>query len=55
MNEQVDLFGNVTVPRNVPTAAPIALSLFDHAAERAVITSGRPVSQERAELVAPPT
>jgi hypothetical protein len=52
-----DLFGNESpAPRSsVTVPAPIALELFDHAAERAAIASGRAVSQERAELIAPGT
>ncbi len=48
-----DLFGNEgRAPRlSLRPAAPIiALDLFDHAAERAALTSGRPKSQERIEL-----
>lgn len=51
-----DLFGN---DRRLPIAAlrpvdsPIRLNLFDAAAEARALCSGRPLSQERAEIVAP--
>lgn len=49
-----DLFGN-DHPEKVGALAPThQTSLIDHAAEVAALASGRPVSQERAELVAPP-
>lgn len=48
----MDLFGNEH-PVAGSQGAPVQLSAFDHAAERAAIDSGRAVSQERVELVAP--
>lgn len=52
-----DLFGSERpLPRTAlrPADTPIPLSLFDHAAELAAIETGRAVSQEHAEVVAPP-
>ena len=48
----IDLFGNEH-PAASSQGASLQLSVFDHAAERAAIDSGRPVSQERTELLAP--
>ncbi len=49
----LDLFGNDRPqPRSRKTSAH-QLDLLDVAAERAALASGRPKSQERAELVAP--
>jgi hypothetical protein len=38
-----------------PLEAPVALDLFSAAAETRALRSGRPLSQERAEIVAPQT
>lgn len=46
-----DLFGNERVQSK--TAKPIALDLFGAAAERKALKSGRPVSQERTEILKP--
>jgi len=46
-----DLFGNEH-PCSYTPANPVQLDVFDHAAERAAIESGRPVSQERSMLIA---
>lgn len=49
----IDLFGNAH-PEPAGKAAPaMQLGLVEHAAERAALRSGRPVSQERSEIVAP--
>ena len=48
----LDLFGNETEESKVPQARPVAVSLFDHAAEHAAYKTGRAKSQHRAELVA---
>jgi hypothetical protein len=49
----IDLFGN-DHPEPAGKAAPaVQLGLVEHAAERAALRSGRPVSQERSEIVAP--
>lgn len=51
-----DLFGHESrLPRAAlrPVEPPVRLSLFDHAAEVRALRSGRPLSQERAEIVAP--
>jgi hypothetical protein len=48
----IDLFGvDRTPPRSRPVEQPVELDLFDAAAERIAIASGRPKSQEHAELV----
>ena len=46
-----DLFGNEAPEPVKPEIEPVAVSLFDHAAEWKAIASGRPVSQERSELM----
>ena len=49
-----DLFGNVR-PERASSAAPASVTnLFDFAAEKAARASGRPLSQERTEIVSPP-
>lgn len=48
----MDLFGNDRAEPRKPQPAPIALDLFEAAAERNAIATGRPKSQEHAELVA---
>lgn len=47
-----DLFGNER-PASAPIGKPIGLDLFNAAAEKKAMTSGRPVSQEKAEILAP--
>lgn len=52
----VDLFGEERALPSSALRAPepvVALTLFDHAAERTAIETGRPVSQERTKIVAP--
>lgn len=49
------LFGEEVPVAGLPSPRAVALDLFDAAAERRALESGRPVSQERAELVAPDT
>lgn len=55
MTRQTDLFGNdVDAPPGLlPAVAPFQPELVDAAAERAAIRTGRPKSQERAEILAP--
>lgn len=49
---RLDLFGNEH-PEQGERAKAIALDLFDAAAEAKAMASQRPVSQERAEIIAP--
>jgi hypothetical protein len=50
----LDLFGNERpTTRGVAKAAPVALDLLTYGSEVAALASGRAVSQERAEIVAP--
>ena len=48
-----DLFGNDHPDQGAAVKAAAALSLFDATAERLALASGRPVSQERGELLFP--
>lgn len=52
MTAQPDLFGGEGLAPAAPAPAPVVLNLFDAAAERAALASGRPKSQERVILVA---
>lgn len=52
MNYEIDLFGNERPAQAGPETA-IVLNLFDAAAETAALASGRPKSQERAEITSP--
>ncbi len=49
-----DLFGNERWEPGAATSEPTVLSLFDAAAEANALASGRALSQERAEIIAPP-
>lgn len=49
----VDLFGNERPEQRGAKASPVSVSLFDAAAERNALASGRPKSQERAAIVSP--
>lgn len=48
----LDLFGNETEAPRAPQAQPVAISLFDAAAEQQAYKTGRAKSQHRAEIVA---
>lgn len=48
----IDLFGNEH-PEQAPQSNAAQLSLIDAAAERNALQSGRPVSQERTEILHP--
>jgi hypothetical protein len=48
---RLDLFGNAHPAKG--DKPPVTLGLFEHAAERAALASGRPLSQELGELRSP--
>jgi hypothetical protein len=48
-----NLFGDERFIPDAPKGAPVALDLFTHAAERAALASGRPLSQERSLITHP--
>lgn len=48
----IDLFGNEVDEPTLPAPAPKQLDLLTTAAELAAFASGRPLSQERAAIVA---
>lgn len=49
----LDLFGNDRPYCALQAAPAVQLGLVEHAAEHAALRSGRPVSQERCEILAP--
>jgi hypothetical protein len=48
-----DLFGNEHPEPRGPQGSPVSLALIDAAAERNALASGRPVSQQPTEILAP--